>query len=160
MFLGMTPTVGLQITALGLLFAFFTGINRWSGDQLKFLKFNLPIAIAMTWISNPADMIFLYFGFYATGCLVLPGYELLGFSEFFELLQPMTQVQGLLGNLDHAGEYFSDLHGVFLSLGDHVLMPLCLGSLIIAIPLSFLTYFGIAAFVRNYQNKRLEHAED
>lgn len=159
MFFGMTPTVGLQITALGLLFALFTGMNRWSGDRLKFLKFNLPIAIAMTWISNPADMVFLYFGFYATGCLVLPGYDLLSFSDFFKLLEPMTQVQGFLGNLDNAGEYFRDLKGVFVSLGDQVLMPLVLGSLIIAFPLSFLTYFGVAAFVRNYQKTRLKPSD-
>lgn len=159
MFFGMTPTVGLQITALGLLFALVTAINRWTGDRFKVLKFNLPIAIGMTWISNPADMVFLYFAFYATGTLVLPGYDLLGFSEFFELLKPLTQVQGLLGNLDHAGEYLKDLHGVFMSLGEKVLIPMCLGSLILAIPLSLLTYFGLAAFVTRYQKKRLERAK-
>jgi len=154
MFLGMTPTVGLQITALGLIFAFVTAANRWSNDRLKSLKFNLPIAIAMTWISNPADMVFLYFGFFATGCIVLPGYELLGFSDFFELFKPMTQVQGLLSNLDHIGEYLQDLKSIFMSLGEKVLVPMFLGSLILAIPLSFITYFGLRSFVMNYQKKR------
>lgn len=154
MFFGMTPTVGLQITFLGLLFTVFATLNRWAGGKLDSVQFNLPIAVGMTWISNPLDMPFLYFAFYAVGALVLPGYKLMGFGDFVQLLEPMFKVEGMLGSLDHLGEYFDNFWEVLKDIGAKVLVPMCVGSLIIAFPMSGLTYFGISVMMSRRQNAK------
>jgi len=61
-FIGMTPTVGVQIP---IVLVIWWGL-RWLGWH-----FSLILAIAWTWLSNPATLLPLYYLFYQTGGLVL-----------------------------------------------------------------------------------------
>ena len=54
-FLGLTPTVGVQMYLVALVWSIYRYIfNR---------HFNLPVGVAMVWISNPLTMVPLYYLF-------------------------------------------------------------------------------------------------
>ncbi|MCW9033013.1 MAG: DUF2062 domain-containing protein [Alphaproteobacteria bacterium] len=59
--MGMTPTVGLQMY---LIFLIWLAVRR-------FWRFNLVLAIAWSWISNPATMLPMYYMFHLTGKMLL-----------------------------------------------------------------------------------------
>lgn len=68
--LGLTPTVGIQIGIVMILWGVFRAVlPRWD--------FNLVVALAWVWISNVFTMVPLYFGFLITGRF------LMGHSESF-----------------------------------------------------------------------------
>jgi uncharacterized protein (DUF2062 family) len=151
---GLTPTVGVQITGLSLQKALAFALNKISGGYLSILEFNFPLAIALTWISNPFTMLFLYFGYYYLGALILPGYEAMGWTEFSALLAPLTEVSGLLGSLGQMGAYFAHLWDVLKGIGDQVLIPLLFGSFLVAIPFSIGGYFGTRLWLFRLQNHK------
>lgn len=155
LFWGLTPTVGVQITGLGLQAAITYLLNKWTRGALSFLDFSLPLSIALTWISNPFTMLPLYFLYYYIGALVLPGYAAMGWSEFSALLLPLTEVSGMLGSLGHLGEYFADLGQLLLSIGDQVLIPLIFGSLLMAIPISC----GGYVWIRHVVSKKMREKQ-
>lgn len=59
LFIGLTPTMGVQMYLSAAVWV----ICRYG---LR-LNFNLPIAIAMVWISNPVTVVPLYFGYLKSG---------------------------------------------------------------------------------------------
>ena len=61
--IGMTPTVGLQMYLI-----FCIWLIAWKGFKWRF---NLIVAIAWSWLSNPLTMIPLYYMFYWTGKVML-----------------------------------------------------------------------------------------
>ncbi len=61
-FIGMTPTVGIQIPIVLVVW--------WAMRRLGW-HFSVILAIAWTWLSNPATMLPLYYLFYRTGGLML-----------------------------------------------------------------------------------------
>ena len=154
LFWGMTPTVGIQITGLGIQKAITFFLNKISGGRFGVLEFNFPLALALTWVSNPFTMLFLYFGYYYLGALILPGYEAMGWSDFSILLEPLTQVSGLLGSLGEMGVYFAHFWDVLKGIGDQVLIPLLFGSLLIAVPLSVGGYFLARLWLFQLQSRR------
>lgn len=141
-FWGLTPTVGIQISALTLLAAVIYFFNKVSNQRLKWFDFNLPIAITLTWISNPANAPILYFIFYYIGALLMPDTAAYGFQEFIQMLEPLLSVGGMFSSLDSLGEYFSNMWLLLKELGSQILIPMILGSLVLAIPASALSYFG------------------
>jgi uncharacterized protein (DUF2062 family) len=139
----LTPTVGIQITGLTLLAAFFYGSNRLLGGKLNALQFNLPIALALTWLSNPLNMIFLYFIFFYVGCLIFPGYETMGWGDFQTLLAPLLEVssyQGLVDNL--------------VNLGRNIVLPMFLGSFLIAFPAAAMSYVGVRHLLSRRERRK------
>ena len=81
-----------------------------------FIKFNVPIAISMVWLSNPITMPFMYYMEYVTGNFIL----------------------GLEGidNMDLSLDWFSDNW-------DKIIVPLYVGTLPFAVGVSSLVYFII-----------------
>ncbi len=65
LFVGFTPSVGFQMPLLAIIW--------WIALKLFKFHFSLIIAIAWSWLSNGATMIPLYYLFYITGRLLLPG---------------------------------------------------------------------------------------
>lgn len=63
LFIGMTPTVGIQMPLVAVLW--------WLARQFQW-NFSLILAIAWSWLSNAATMIPLYYLFYVTGLTLLP----------------------------------------------------------------------------------------
>lgn len=81
-----------------------------------FIKFNIPIAISMVWLSNPITMPFMYYMEYQTGNFLL-GYE-------------------GLDNIDLTLNWFSDNW-------NKILTPLYVGTIPYSIGVSTLIYFLI-----------------
>ena len=81
-----------------------------------FIKFNIPIAISMVWLSNPLTMPFMYYMEYQTGNFIL-GYE--SFSDIKLTL-----------------DWFSDNW-------DKILTPLYIGTIPYSLGVSTLIYFLI-----------------
>jgi uncharacterized protein (DUF2062 family) len=144
-FFGLTPTVGIQITGLTLLASFCFFLNKVFSGRLQRLQFNLPLAMGLTWISNPANMLVLYFSFFYMGCLVLPGYHTVGWAEFEAMLKPILNVDS-----------FQILIDTLLSLGKNILVPMILGSLVIAIPVSVGGYFAVRYLLSRAAERKLK----
>jgi len=148
-FWGLTPTVGLQITILTLTYASLYFINKISANRLKFLEFNLPIAIALTWVSNPLNAPILYFSWYAIGIFCLGSETGLSFNDFMTMLQPLLEVNSMLGSLDQLGKYFEDFKIVLKLLGTNILYPLILGCLITTTPIAVGFYMFLRWFLEH-----------
>ncbi len=153
-FWGLTPTVGLQSSILILKFTVGLLLSKVSKGKYKFLEFNFPLALALTWISNPFDAPFLYFLFYYIGALVMPGYSPLGFDEFFTLLAPLLKVEGLLSSLSELPVYFENLWLMVKDLGVKVVYPLIIGSAVLAFPFGTASYFWCLRLIDRFENKR------
>jgi uncharacterized protein (DUF2062 family) len=81
-----------------------------------FLKFNVPIAISMVWLSNPITMPFMYYMEYQTGNFLLGSEELL--------------------NIKLTLDWFSDNW-------DKIILPLYVGTIPYSVGVSTLIYFII-----------------
>ena len=62
-FVGMTPTVGIQIPLIILIWGISNKYLGWT--------FPLAVAISLSFISNPVTMLPLYFAFYNVGSFLL-----------------------------------------------------------------------------------------
>ena len=128
----LTPTVGIQM--------FLTTVAALP------LRANLPIAIALVWLSNPLTIIPMYYGYYWIGALLLAeprlGYRELGhiFAELFR-------------SLEHGG-FLDSLR----SLGSDVLWPLLLGSLVIATLATIPTYHLSLRWALRREARRIREA--
>ena len=142
-FWGLTPTVGIQITILSVQAALFYSLDKCARGKLRWLHFNLPLAIPCTMLSNPANMIPLYFAFYYVGAWLLPGYHPMGWTEFSEILKPLLTIDSL-----------SAFKQGMANIGVHILYPMVMGSLFIAIPAAFLSYFGVRMLLARFNGKR------
>ena len=115
-FFGLTPTMGIQMYIVAVIWAFC----RWA----HFYNFNLPVAVATVWITNPLTVIPIYYVFLATGSLVLNEESILSY-EFF---------QNAIVEIGAAESGFDSLLGgmkfLFVDLG----WPMLVGSLFYAIP--------------------------
>lgn len=103
---------------IGLFWAFIPMPMQMLGvlALTPFIKFNVPIAISMVWLSNPITMPFMYYMEYQTGNF------LLGREE--------------LENIDLTLDWFSENW-------DNILYPLYVGTIPYSILLSSLAYYII-----------------
>lgn len=118
--LTLTPTVGIQMTLAAV-----AGLP---------LKANLPVAIALIWLSNPVTIVPMYYGYYWLGAVLL-GRDTRGYGELardFKHQFDLIESQGFLQSLRN--------------LGDEVLWPMTLGSLVLATALAVPAYFGVRAW--------------
>lgn len=125
MFIGMTPTVGIQMV-LVVLFAFLTR---------AFLQFNRVAALLTVYISNPLTVVPIYWFNYLIGTLFVEGNAS---WETFKLK---------LGT-DSALRWSEKFHWLFVEVG----WPLIVGSLVVATVCSLVTYpamLRLLAFVHN-----------
>jgi uncharacterized protein (DUF2062 family) len=123
-FIAMTPTFGFQIAL---------SIAVWyMGKITKKTSFSLPVAIAMTWITNYFTVLPYYFIAYLLGAKMG--------NFFFSIDAPVNYLQFKLIWLPAMSasfwEFFVELWRVFLKIG----IPLLLGSLPFAIILSIIAY--------------------
>ncbi len=139
MFLGFTPTVGIQMylaTVLWILCRY--GIR---------VRFNLAIALAMVWISNPVTMVPLYYLFLVSGQWLqgLLGEEVavMSYAYFQQAMAGLAPAEGLtwLQWLFYAMEV------LVLEFG----WPLVLGSLLYAVPAAVVAYPVTFALLRQYR---------
>lgn len=113
-FVSLTPTVGFQMLTVVIIGTF--------------IKANRIIAAVLCWISNPVTTLPMYYGYYWLGATIL-GLDLWAFKNF------STRIDGFMNDIDRLG-YWTSL----TKLGSETLLPLWLGSLIIAVVVSIPLY--------------------
>lgn len=105
-------------------------------------RFNVIAATIAVFITNPLTAIPIYLFNTQVGVWVLG--SKISRQDFLNLR-----------NVQSADEFFT----IVMNLGYAVLWPLCLGSLIVALVCSLLTYFGMKPILKKYHNwKKEEHA--
>jgi uncharacterized protein (DUF2062 family) len=138
-FVGLTPTVGIQmylVTATWLLARY--GLR---------MRFNLPIALAMVWTSNPVTMLPMYYVFLMTGDWLLGslGYHVIEMS--FTAFRQGVEAYG-------AGQQLDWLHWL-LYAGQVIVIefgwPMVLGSLCYAVPFAVASYPFTVFTLRRYR---------
>jgi hypothetical protein len=82
-----------------------------------------------TWVTNPANVVFVYYFLYRIGRLLVPG-EALGYDPTHLALADMV------------------------ALGWHLVMIMTIGGLVIGIPAAALTYFLTVRLILVYHEKR------
>ncbi len=113
MWIGMTPTVGIQMI-LVMLFAVLTG---------RFFHFNRVAALLTVYISNPLTMLPIYWFDYTVGTWFVPGNATQ--SDFAKILE-----------YNGFAEWWETILGLFVTIG----APLVLGSLVVATVCGLVTY--------------------
>lgn len=113
MFIGMTPTVGVQMI-LVMIVAFLTK---------RFFHFNRLAALITVYISNPVTMVPIYYLDYKIGTL------------FFESHHTMAHFEQILEYDNFAG-WWRTIRELFVGVG----LPLVVGSLVVATVCAAATY--------------------
>jgi uncharacterized protein (DUF2062 family) len=131
MWFTLTPTVGIQmflVTVIGL---------PW--------KANIPIAIALVWLSNPLTIVPMYYAFYWLGT-VLMGLPARSYKELAVVLLDMVR---------HVDEPdWSLLEGLKV-LGSEVVTPMLVGSVVLATLVAVPTYHVALRLAWRRQARRL-----
>jgi uncharacterized protein (DUF2062 family) len=138
-FVGLTPTMGIQMYIVAAI---------WMLTRFLFrVQFNLPIAVAIVWISNPVTFIPLYYLFLVTGNvflgLGLGTVEPLDYHSFKEILVAVERdpTVGWLRGMAEGAVF------LFWTFG----WPMIVGSLIWAIPFTLVTYPATTVALLKYR---------
>ncbi len=132
-FFGLTPTVGIQMYSIAVIWAF----SRYMLD----IHFNLPAAVAMVWISNPVTMIPLYYLFLVTGYYSLGTEETLSFSHFDSQLKAISQMEDFWGSVTEGTRF------LLLDLG----WPMLIGGILYAVPGAVISYWVTIRLLSRYR---------
>jgi uncharacterized protein len=97
------------------------------------LRFNFIVAVAFTWVCNPFNMLFIYYGFYLLGSMLLGRSPEIRFDSFESLLDPLSDKT-----------YFWEAFQYFLALGREILVAWALAAAIVAI------VSGISGYLLTY----------
>ena len=145
-FVGLTPTVGIQMWIVFVLWLFFKYVLH--------IRFDLIIGVALVWISNPFTVFFIYYTFLVTGLFLLTkfGFEGvgLGYHSFYQQFSQIVNnpENNFLTMILEGSRY------LLVDLG----LPMLVGCLIYAIPLSILFYFLTIHFLSRYRKRKAQKA--
>ena len=132
-FLGLTPTVGVQMYLVALV---------WSIYRYIFGRhFSLPVGVAMVWVSNPLTMVPLYYLFLVTGYRLLETQNGISYELFTEYLGHISSTEGTW-EMIVAGASF-----LLVDLG----WPMIIGSLVYAVPGFIISYFMTERIVTSHR---------
>ncbi|MCP4756595.1 MAG: DUF2062 domain-containing protein [Proteobacteria bacterium] len=138
-FVGLTPTVGIQMWIVFMVWLVCKHILK--------IKFDLIIGTAIVWISNPFTMPFLYYGFLATGyaCFSMVGSN----SSQLDFASFHSQFTQILNSSENSNTdiIVESLEFLLRDLG----YPMILGSLVYAIPFALLSYSVVRKYLRLYR---------
>jgi uncharacterized protein (DUF2062 family) len=137
MFWALNPLVGIQM--------YLTTAN-WLIFKLFKIRFHLPIAIAMVWITNPLTVPFFYYAFYITGIYFLKlinlHYEILSFEKFNMIIQTSSSM-----------DFFDGVWFWIKFLLDDFGIPALVGGLVWAIPSAFATYPVVYKYITKHRTE-------
>jgi uncharacterized protein len=142
MFVGMTPTVGIQMWGVFMLWLIFRYLFN--------ISFDLIIGTALVWISNPFTMFFFYYGFLTAGNFLLahqgePRREITFTTFRYQFSQIINAPDASFLEVIVDGTRF-----LVIDLG----YPMLLGSMVFAVPLSVLTYLFVSRILHTLRRKR------
>lgn len=138
------PWYDARGSALGLL----VGFGFPLGSQWIFLavtrvvfKFNIILALALTWVNNPLTVAPMYYGYYLIGTAIIGNSTKINSEAFLELMEPLFQ----------ADSFFDSLSGL-AEIGSDILLRWGIGASVVGL------LFGVLGYVATYyiQSYRLE----
>lgn len=134
MFIAFTPTLGAQI-ALAIIFS-------------TFFNFNRAAAILPVWITNPVTVAPIFTFNYWIGQNVWGGPPVSEVSKLF------LHLGATMARLDfwESKELFYEV----INLGPELVIPLCIGSLIVSTVTALLAYFGSLRLLRLLAKRKRE----
>lgn len=120
----MTPLIGIQM---------YLGLATWILFRIVRIRFYLPIAIAMIWITNPVTLPFFYYIFYVLGKFTLsilgvPSAEL-DFGVIYDVMAKSDSM-GFLSGLWYWTVFLLDRMG----------LPMFIGGFVVGIPAAIAGY--------------------
>jgi hypothetical protein len=136
------PSVDARGVSTGLVIGLIIPV----GGQLLFLallrfafRFNYMVAAAFTMVSNPLNMIPLYYGYYCLGSFILGKSVSLDFQIFKKMMNPIMEK-----------EYFWGALSAFMTLGWEILIRWLAAAVVLSI------FFGSLGYAVTYvvQRKR------
>ncbi len=133
--LTLTPTVGIQMTI-----AAFIGIP-WGA--------NMPIAIAIIWLSNPFTIIPLYYSYYWFGTVLLPGP-----ARSYADVTDAVRVR-----IEAVTQHGEGVLTALRTLGADIGTPMVVGSLVIATGIAVPAYFITLHWAQRRQARRQREHE-
>ncbi|MBL4825296.1 MAG: DUF2062 domain-containing protein [SAR324 cluster bacterium] len=140
-FLGLTPTVGVQMYLVAIV---------WSIYRYIFSRhFNLPVGVALVWISNPLTMVPLYYLFLLTGYWLLETQNGLSYELFREYLSHISSTEGTWEMIVPGARF------LLIDLG----WPMIIGSLVYAFPGFIISYFMTNKIVTSHRKSMASLAE-
>ena len=135
-FLGLTPTVGVQMYLVALV---------WSIYRYIFGRhFSLPVGVAMVWISNPLTMVPLYYLFLVTGYRLLETQNGISYELFTEYLGHISSTEGTWEMIVAGMRFF------LIDLG----WPMIIGSFVYAVPGFIISYFMTKRIVTSHRKTK------
>jgi len=122
LFIGLTPTMGVQM---------YIAAGVWLLCRPFRFHFNMPVAVAMVWVTNPLTVIPIYYAFLLAGTWALGSADALSYEYFRDTLTEISEQPS-------TWEVIVDsTHFLLVDLG----WPMVIGSLFFAIPGALLGYF-------------------
>ncbi len=153
-----TPSKELGMSVLiGTLWAFLPLIGiqtplvlaNWFIFRFFKMKFNLAIALAILWLTNPFTMPFIYFTYYLCGFFILDSLGTKIELTSFQQIKAVLVMTSELNLWDGVTLWFKYIY-------NSLLWPLFIGSLIITIPLSIISYFTSIHIINLYRTKKAQ----
>lgn len=130
-FVALTPTVGFQMITVAVIGTF--------------IKANRIIGVILCWISNPITFIPMYYGYYWVGGKVLAT-DLWTFGNFSEKMNGVLAARETVGYVE-----------AFKQLGADTLLPMFVGSLIVATVFSIPLYpITLSALIKHRTRNGLD----
>jgi uncharacterized protein len=121
------PWFDARGVAIGLVVGFLVpvGAHILSLTCLRMaVRFNFIVAIAFTWVCDPFNMVFMYYGYYCLGSFLLGLPVTLDFEAFRRAMNPVAEQT-----------YFWEVFSAFVQLGREILLRW----IIAAVTLSFIS---------------------
>ncbi len=140
MFWAINPLVGVQMYLVTF---------NWLVFKLIGVRFNLAIALAMVWITNPLTMPFFYYLFYISGIYFSKLFNIHFVFLSFDHFKMILEQTGNLSFIEGLKFWFNFLIGDFG-------IPAIIGGLVWAIPLSIIIYPLVFNFITNHRKKLAE----
>ena len=135
-FLGLTPTVGVQMYLVALTWSIYRYIFR--------RHFNLPVGVAMVWISNPLTMVPLYYLFLVTGYWILETQNGLTYKSFEGTLTRISETAGT------SDKILGGIHFLLIDIG----WPMVIGGFVYGVPGFLISYFVTKRIVISHRKRQ------
>ena len=144
MFVGITPTMGVQMYVVALIWLVMRYVFRF--------RFNLPIGVAMVWISNPVTFIPMYYGYLIVGQWVLGWWEGGSVVTTYEHFQNTMMALSEARDASFLEKVLTGLSVIVIEFG----WPMVIGSIVFAVPITIVTYPVTNVVMVKYRQKVAE----
>ncbi|MDV6235572.1 DUF2062 domain-containing protein [Leptospira ellisii] len=140
LFWSLTPLIGIQM---------YLGLITWLVLRIFGIRFYMPIAIAMIWITNPVTLPFFYYVFYVTGAVAynVLGWEMatMNFARILEVIERSSSLE-LYEGLRYWGSFLINDMGA----------PMFLGGFMIGIPSAIAGYPITKILLNGFRTRQAE----